>query len=126
MYFTETAQFDSNTDVSAVDGGNIVLPTKIVFNSSGHCKIRPRFTDVEVEFNKSKILDCNITTGCVENPYTYDFDALDNLILPSSVGEGEYVFALLQCCPSSVLRMSYTVTFDSTNGEFVEFVHFSI
>ena len=108
-------RFDSSTDVSAVYGGNIVLPTRLIFSSSGFCGIRPRFTEVEVNFNKSPIMHCNSSTGCVENPYTYNFDTLDNLILPSSVGEGEYDFGLLQCCPSSLLLTAYTVTFDSTS-----------
>ena len=114
-YFTETAEFDSTTAVSAVHGGNIVLPTKLVFSSRGYCEIRPRFTAIEVALNKSNIFQCNISTGCVESPYTYDFEALDNFIVPSSVGEGEYVFAVRQCCPSSVLLTEYTVTFDSTS-----------
>ena len=118
-------EFDSTSAVSAVDGGDIVLPTKLVFSSRGYCEIRPRFTEVEVAFNKSKILHCNISTGCVENPYTYDFEALDNFIVPSSVGEGEYVFAVRQCCPSSVLLTAYTVTFDSTS-EYALFLHIYI
>ena len=116
-------QFDSNTDVNAVDGGNIILPTRPIFSSPGYCGVRPRFTKMVVAYNNVLIVQCNVSSGCVpteEKPYnSYDFDELDNIILPSSVGGGEYFVALQQCCPSTVLDMTYTVTIVNSSSKLV-------
>ena len=119
-------QFDSSTDVSAVDGENIILPTQLIFSSPGHCGVHPRFTEMAVAYNNVHIMHCNVSSGCVpteEKPYnSYDFDGLDNITLPSSIGEGEYFFALQQCCPSRILDKTYTVTVFDSSGKLVHIV----
>jgi hypothetical protein len=116
---TESAQLPPTTNVNAVDGGDIVLPTALIFTPAGSCKVRPRITEVELDCNSVPLIDCDVTSECVptaEKPHNfYDFSKLGDIILPSSVGEGECVIFMRQCCPNVVLSMEYTVNFMSSS-----------
>ena len=106
--------------MTAVAGGSIILPTKLMFSSSATCRVRPRFTQVLLSHNGEDIIDCRDSSERVptqEKTYNfYNFSTLENIILPSSVGEGEYLFGLQQCCPYSVLTMYYTVIVSSSES----------
>jgi hypothetical protein len=113
----ESAQLPPTTNVNAVDGGDIVLPTALNFTPAGFCEVRPRITEVELDCNDVPLINCDVT-DCVrteEKPHNfYDFSKLGDIILPSSVGEGECVIFMRQCCPNVVLSMEYTVNFMSS------------
>ena len=54
---------------------------------------------------------------CVEDSATlsYNFSALGNVTLRPPVNPGPYFMALIQMCPSPVLRMTYNVIVGKTN-----------
>ena len=122
LYYTENVELDSDLDVQDVYvavGENIVLPTEIMFGSSGSCRVHPAYTEVVLTHdNNEEIIACNISAPCVptdEKPHNmYDFTALDDIVLPSEVGEGQYFFALRQCCPTSVIDRRFNVMFTSS------------
>ena len=124
--YTGIVTLDPTSAVTAVDGGDIVLPTSPMFSSAGYCGVLPRFTELELFYNGETILDCNNPSECEEN-FSIDLDTLGNVTL-SSVGEGVYIFALRQCCPPTVVSTTYTVTFDSASESYfvcVEFIRIS-
>ena len=103
---------DSTENIIALSGEDVILPTAVVFENAGHCGVNPEYTQARLRYEPDQIVlfHC-MKMPCLENSAThsYNFSALGNVTLHPPVNPGPYFMALIQMCPSPVLRMTYNV-----------------
>ena len=109
---------DTTEDIIARSGEDVTLPTAVVFVNAGHCGVSPEYTQARLRYEPYQ----NVLFHCMEMPcvedsatHSYNFYALGNVTLHPPVNPGPYFMALLQMCPSPVLRMTYNVIIGKTN-----------
>ncbi|CAI8015942.1 hypothetical protein GBAR_LOCUS9844, partial [Geodia barretti] len=118
VHGTARSYDDSTEDIIALSGEDVILPTAVVFENAGHCGVNPEYTQARLRYEpKQNVLFHCMETSCLEDSAThsYNFSALGNVTLHPPVNPGPYFMALIQMCPSPVLRMTYNVIVGKTN-----------
>ncbi|CAI8045254.1 hypothetical protein GBAR_LOCUS25049, partial [Geodia barretti] len=112
VHGTAQSYDDSTENIIALSGEDVILPTAVVFENAGHCGVNPEYTQARLRYEPDQIVlfHC-MKMPCLENSAThsYNFSALGNVTLHPPVNPGPYFMALIQMCPSPVLRMTYNV-----------------
>ena len=85
----------------------------------GFCNVTPVYIKARFQHENDNLFLCESEMCFIDDEKAfYDLSSLGNIILHQPVMEGEYQIALVQECPSSVLRMTYIVNFTNKCKEF--------
>ena len=111
--------YDETTeDITARSGEDVILPTAVVFQNAGYCGVNPEYTQARLRYepNMTVLFHCPDMPCLVDSDtHSYDFSALGNVTLRAPVNPGPYFMALIQTCPSPVLKMTYNVIIGKKN-----------
>ena len=105
--------------MTATRGKDVILPTALVFENLGFCRVTPYYSVARLryEIGPDILFHC-LSPDCVINDQRsyYNFTSLGNVTLrASNVTEGLYLMAFAQLCPATSLRLTFNITF--TGGE---------
>jgi hypothetical protein len=112
VHGTARSYDDTTENITARSGEDVILPTAVVFQNTGYCGVNPEYTQARLRYepNKTVLFHCLEMPCLADNDtHSYDFSALGNVTLHAPVNPGPYFMALIQMCPSPVLKMTYNV-----------------
>ena len=122
--FVATAKFASQpTEIGILRGSDLILPTKLDFESSGFCDLQPVVNAARLQY--SPINSTNRETYVLCEPMcnntlqelrriTYNFEDYGDITIPNA-SEGLYMMGMQRPCPSpsAVITATYMVTYIS-------------